>query len=116
MNTSEPYHQPVVEALCAFVCDGTKEDKGQGPPAADIQAGVTVIGRRGPGEGVVDLAEAHIPKVGLPGADLRGAILFNADLSHAGLRGAYVTRDQLDKACGNDSTKLPLGMTIKECK
>jgi hypothetical protein len=83
MNTSEPYHQPVLEALCAFVCDGTKEDKGQGPPAADIQAGVTVIGRRGPGEGVVDLAEAHIPKVGLPGADLSDAELFHADLRGA---------------------------------
>jgi len=63
MNTSEQYHQPVLEALCAFVRDGTKEDKGQGPPPTDIQAALTVIGRRKPGEGVVDLTGAHIPKV-----------------------------------------------------
>ena len=38
MNTSEQYHQPVLEALCAFVRDGTRTDTGEGPPATDIQA------------------------------------------------------------------------------
>jgi hypothetical protein len=46
MNTSEQYHQPVLEALCAFVRDGTKADTDQWPPATDIQAAITVIGRR----------------------------------------------------------------------
>jgi hypothetical protein len=40
MNTSEEYHQPVLEALSAFVRDGTRTDTGDGPPATDIQAGV----------------------------------------------------------------------------
>jgi hypothetical protein len=32
MNTSEEYHQPVLEALCAFVRDNTRNEKGEGPP------------------------------------------------------------------------------------
>ena len=53
MNTSEQYHQPVLEALCAFVRDNAKakidkektKDKGPESLATDIQAAVTVIGR-----------------------------------------------------------------------
>jgi hypothetical protein len=44
MNTSEQYHQPVLEALCAFVRDRTTTETGGGPPATDIQAALTVIG------------------------------------------------------------------------
>jgi hypothetical protein len=69
VNTSKQYHKPVLEALRAFVRDGTKEDKGQGPPATDIQAALTVIGRREPGEGGVNLTGAPIQKADLPGAD-----------------------------------------------
>jgi hypothetical protein len=64
MNTSEQYHQPVLEALCAFV-RGTKNNTDQGPPATDIQATLTVIGRRKAGTGGVDLNGVHIPKVRL---------------------------------------------------
>ena len=46
MNNSEQYHQPVLEALSAFVRDGTRTDTGDGPPTTDIQAALTVIGRR----------------------------------------------------------------------
>jgi hypothetical protein len=60
MNTSEQYHQPVLEALCAFVRDGTKGDTDQRPP--DIQAALTVIRRRAAGAGVVDLTGSHISK------------------------------------------------------
>src|SRR5207248_6995898 len=59
MNTSEQYHQPVLEALCAFVRDGTKTETGDGPPATQIQAALTVIGRRASGigwENALDLA------------------------------------------------------------
>jgi hypothetical protein len=38
MNTSEQYHQPVLEALSAFVRDGTRTARDDGPPATDIQA------------------------------------------------------------------------------
>jgi hypothetical protein len=46
MNNSEQYHQPVLEALTAFVRDGTRTETGDGPPTTDIQAALTVIGRR----------------------------------------------------------------------
>jgi hypothetical protein len=43
MNGSEQYHQPVLEALSAFVRDGTRTETGNGPPATDIQAALTVM-------------------------------------------------------------------------
>jgi hypothetical protein len=46
MNTSEQYHEPVLEALSAFVRNETRTEKGAGPTATDIQAALTVIGRR----------------------------------------------------------------------
>jgi hypothetical protein len=46
MDTSEEYYQPVLEALSAFVRDNTRTDTGDGPPSTDIQAVLTVIGRR----------------------------------------------------------------------
>jgi hypothetical protein len=45
MNTSKEYYQPVLEALCAFVRDGTKNGTAAGPLITDIQAALTVIGR-----------------------------------------------------------------------
>jgi len=92
MNTSEQYHQPVLEALSAFVRDGTSNETGEGPPATDIQAALRVIGRRKaiPSEKRLDLANTHIPKANLSsaylaGAYLSGALLAGADLSHADL-------------------------------
>jgi uncharacterized protein YjbI with pentapeptide repeats len=89
MNTSEQYHQPVLEALSAFVRDSTRTATGDGPPVTDIQAALTVIGRRKAiGTGNPNLAHANIPKANLYSADLSGANLSGADLSGAVLRGA----------------------------
>jgi hypothetical protein len=109
MNTSEQYHQPVLEALCAFVRDGTKADTDQ-PPATDIQAAITVIGRRAAGTGVVDFTGSHIAK-----ADLRFVNLSGANLSGANLSGTNVSQSQLDNACGDKETRLPSGLTLKPC-
>src|SRR6516164_8432135 len=86
MNTSEQYHQPVLEALCAFVRDGTRTDTGEGPPATDIQAALTVIGRRKViGTGIPDLhkapdlSKAHISKANLYLANLSGFDLSDAN-------------------------------------
>src|SRR5215469_12811937 len=77
MNTSEQYHEPVLEALSAFVRNGNKLD-------TEIQAALTVIGRRAPiGKGDPDLRNAHISGAELIKADLRGAYLSDADLSGA---------------------------------
>jgi hypothetical protein len=71
MNNSEQYHQPVLEALSAFVREGTKAVTGDSPPATDIQAALTVIGRRKAVALVEpDLTGAYIPKADLMYADL----------------------------------------------
>ena len=114
MNTSAQYYQPVLEALCAFVREGTtrqqmtlaalldavfraaRNSTGQQADnalATDIQAALTVIGRRGPGMGVVDLTAALIPFANLSDANLR-----RATLSHADLRGAYLDGANLSGA------------------
>jgi hypothetical protein len=108
MNTSEQYRQPVLEALTAFIRDGgTRTEKGDGPPVTDIQAALTVIGRRGAiareNVHVPDLSKVHIPKADLSGAYLSHAFLPRADLSgadlnHADLSGAYMIGTNLSGA------------------
>jgi Pentapeptide repeats (8 copies) len=127
MNTSEQYHRPVLEALCAFVRDGAKAkiiknkteiSTNPESPATDIQAALTVIGRRAPSgvelivpkgilPGVIDLSSAYVPRATLTGnltgaflahatltaADLTGANLTAADLTGANLTGATLTAD-----------------------
>jgi uncharacterized protein YjbI with pentapeptide repeats len=110
MNASEQYHQPVLEALCAFVRDKTKtEVKGDQPPATEVQAALTVIGRRRSSRlDLVDLSYAKIPSVDLPHAnlfhanlyfaDLKGAHLINADLRATDLRGTDLAGADLSDA------------------
>jgi hypothetical protein len=131
MNTSEQYHQPVLEALCAFVRDYTKNKAEDAPPATDVQAALTVIGRRKLGPGQIVLAGVHIPQATLVDADLSHAELDDADLSSADLRGANLsgaildgadlrgaeglTQLQLDRACGDEKTQLDPPLKIKPC-
>ena len=102
MNGSAQYHQPVLEALCAFVRDGTME-KVSNKPATDIQAALTVIGRRTAGPGNVSFNNARIPGatlefVNLRDADLRHADLSYADLFNANLRDADLNQARLESA------------------
>ena len=112
LNTSEQYHQPVLEVLCAFVRDSTTHQqvtlttflaalfpagrdktagKGDGtPPAADVQAALTVIGRRKPTPGRVDLSGVNIPRADLSEAQLADAYLMDADLEGADLSGSHL--------------------------
>jgi hypothetical protein len=108
MNTSDQYRLPVLEALCAIVRDKhNQDDRGlRERTATDIQAALTVIGRRTKGPGVVNLAKAGIS----------GAYLDDANLSGADLTGATnLTQTQLDEACGHANTELPEGLTLKPC-
>jgi uncharacterized protein YjbI with pentapeptide repeats len=99
MNTSEQYHRPVLEALCAFVRDGTRTETSDGPPATDIQAALTVIGRRAVmGPVSPDLVNAHIQKADLSNAHLTRANLSEADLSHANVSGADLSDANLSGA------------------
>jgi uncharacterized protein YjbI with pentapeptide repeats len=73
------------------------------PPATDVQAALTVIGRRGPGTGFVDLTAARFPKAILQGVDLThagltGADLSGADLLAANLAGAFLKGTNLNGA------------------
>jgi uncharacterized protein YjbI with pentapeptide repeats len=96
MNTSEQYHQPVLEALSAFVRDSTRNTTGAGPPETDIQAALIVVGRRKPiGTGIPNLAYAHIPQAQLSGAHLSGAVLRDADLRDADLSDADLSSADL---------------------
>jgi hypothetical protein len=104
MNTSEQYHRPVLEALSAFVRDDTRTQKGNGPPATDVQAALTVIGtRKAIGTGNPDLAHANIPKADMSGADLTGADLGSANLSGSNLSGADLTVADLNGANLSDA-------------
>lgn len=93
---AERYHWPIMELLTTYVRENTPW-KGAAvvEPEADIQAILTVIGRRkhryGNGEverlnfQKVDIRGAILEKAHLEGADLRGA-----HLEHADLRGAHL--------------------------
>jgi uncharacterized protein YjbI with pentapeptide repeats len=99
MNTSEQYYRPVLEALSAFVRDGTGTEKGNGAPATEIQAALTVIGRRKAiATGTPDLAHANIPKADLSGADLSSTNLSGSNLSGADLTVAILNSANLTDA------------------
>jgi uncharacterized protein YjbI with pentapeptide repeats len=92
MQGSNQYYLPVLEALCAFVRESTK--KSTIFPTDDVQAVLTVIGRRRHG-GEVRLYRAELSKIDLTGADMRGANLFRADLEYANLGEAKLIGAQM---------------------
>jgi uncharacterized protein YjbI with pentapeptide repeats len=68
-----------------------------------------------------NLNAANLDNANLTGADLDHADLSDANLSDANLAYTYLslaknlTQTQLDKACGNPSTRLPQGLAVKPC-
>jgi len=99
MNTSEQYHMPVLEALSAFIRDSTRTEKGDDPPATDVQAALTVIARRSAiGKEGPDFTNAHIPKAGLNYANRIDAALTEATLTGAFLVSANLTSANLTQA------------------
>ncbi|MGP3922282.1 pentapeptide repeat-containing protein [Streptomyces sp. 8N616] len=89
MRDSEKDHSTVVEVLAAFIRQMASPEASEptrDEPPADIQAALTVLGRR-PGLGRDE------PRIDLRGADLRGA-----DLSYARLNGALLSECWLDEA------------------
>ncbi|PHS23852.1 MAG: hypothetical protein COA85_09180 [Robiginitomaculum sp.] len=63
-----------------------------------------------------NLRKANMVGVYAGYADFTGADLTGACLSGANLVGAHIRQQQLDKACGDDSTILPNGLTIPTCR
>jgi Pentapeptide repeats (8 copies) len=98
-------HPTIMEVLAAFVRDHSHEqwppladnEPGAAPPARrtrpDVQAAVTVLGRRNPRHDRqrINLAEVDLTDANLTDADLRGASLTNANLYGASLTRASVT-------------------------
>ncbi len=111
---SEKDHGPVMEVLTAYVREkATKEGEyaeKAAAPATDIQAILTVIGRRettgnNRRNAPLDLSNTHLVVAGLGmanlhrvfllGADLRGTILNRANLRDANLEGAILDYAEL---------------------
>jgi hypothetical protein len=148
-NESPEDHGPIVEILTTYVRENARLQQAEQiagkPPVphahmrrADIQAVLTVLGRRNPtGEshtidlnstdiGGANLIRANLSGANLSGthfsaADLRAAHLSGANLSGADLTGAYLIKadlsgavgliqSQIDGAIGDLGTKLPLGI------
>jgi hypothetical protein len=132
MNNSDQYPQPVLEALTAFVRNGKRDNATSLP--TDIQAALTVIGRRSDGPGIVDLTKADIAdaKLGianltradledanltgafLSGADLGGTILISAHLAHADLTGAKLRNTDLGGANLTDTYLIGANIDQKQ--
>lgn len=112
-------HPTIVEVLAAFVRehapagppgpdpdDGCRHPEQPQPPATDVQAAVTVLGRRPAGRterGPVNLTRtrltaAVLTRADLTGADLREANLFGAELSRARLTDARLSNAMLATA------------------
>jgi len=126
---SEKDYWTIIEVLTAYVRENTKIKTDTGiKPSTDIQAILTVIGRReqthGKGEDLpLDLHGANIRGANLRGANLNeahleGAYLYQAHLEGASLEGAYLwgtdlegaiglTKEQIKKAHIDKKTKLP---------
>ncbi len=93
----------IMEVLTAYIREHAKKNQVPPKPASDIQAILTIIGRRAltyrKGEDQrLDLHEADLRGAYLDGADLRGAALDGADLGGAALDGADLGGAALDGA------------------
>ncbi len=102
-KTSPDYRQPVLEALCAFVREHTIGMIVAKRPTTDVQAVLTVIGRRPEEFRLVDLKDAVVPgaallKASLTQAGLTGANLSEAELIGGELIGAYLSSANLSGA------------------
>jgi uncharacterized protein YjbI with pentapeptide repeats len=103
-------HPTVMEVLTAFIreqcpiskpCNGANEDDKECPKVrADIQAALTVIGRR-------ESANDKNTRLNLNGADLSNAYLYKANLKRANLVETNLKRANLIEAHLNDAN-LPL--------
>ena len=100
-------HIQIMEILCAYIRENTKEKRER--PREDIQLALTVIGRRSEKAitmepwGLIDLRGTHLDhadlrEARLPNAQLTGAQLNEANLYGAELNRAYLIAAQLNGA------------------
>ncbi|WP_432922816.1 pentapeptide repeat-containing protein [Microbispora sp. CA-135349] len=108
-------HATVMDVLAAFVREHSRERETGAPLRTDLQAAVTVIGRRDfrRDQGPISLRGANLAGVDLAGANLAGvdftdanliraalydALLVNVNLTNADLTGANLYRSNLSGA------------------
>lgn len=108
---SQRDHGPIMEVLAATLRDRAAWVMGETVAAqlpADLQAIVTVIGRRhaafDPDESQIDLHATALARAYLPGANLAGAFLYGANLQGAILQGANLRGARLWNADLTDAT------------
>jgi uncharacterized protein YjbI with pentapeptide repeats len=109
-NDSRTERGPIAEILTAYVRGrAVRRDDGGAPPevsslqvrAPDVQAAMTVLGRRPRTDGrpeVLQLARVDLRKAALPDAELQTANLSASDLSAGVLRGANLRGASLERA------------------
>jgi hypothetical protein len=107
---SEKDHGPIMEVLAAFVREqvGWKEgEPAMARPRADVQAILTVLGRRhapfDPADSHIDLHGTALARAYLPWANLERAFLYETNmegtlLQNANLRGAWLWKANLKDA------------------
>jgi uncharacterized protein YjbI with pentapeptide repeats len=123
MNAAVEYFDPAVEALRIFVRDDTTGNVNR-KPRADVQAALTVIGRRADVQEVIwrsatgrvdlslralDLSGANIPGADLRNANLSGVNLHGANLQSADMRGANLS---MFSASGDSAVTYPSGVDL----
>lgn len=94
-------HLPAVPARDKDMADHLKEEVKDPGPASDVQAALTVLGRRMlPPDGlrVLDLVQVNLPRAQLAGANLQGADLSGANLQSVQLSGANLQDALLERA------------------
>ena len=129
---SESDHWAVMEVLTAFVREQapaqtmspektsgereTKESQRERKLPSDIQAILTVSGRRARTFGNGETRPLALNDTNLQGALLLGAQLQDADLEEAQLQGTdlrrteNLTQEQINRACIDENTQLPEGL------
>lgn len=101
MRDSQDDERNVVEVLSAFVREHTRTARPSGsPPGTDVQAALTVLGRRANAEksgfgldpvyGIVDLRNSRLEGADLRGTHFEGAHLEGSNLDLANLEGAFL--------------------------
>ncbi|MDQ6792166.1 MAG: pentapeptide repeat-containing protein [Candidatus Dormibacteraeota bacterium] len=129
---SPELHWPIVEILTAFIREHTKLDSSPqtaaDPPrddqrvpsnsrvTADIQAALTVLGRREvmsrwPELGSIDLRKVNLQRADLREANLRGAKLAWAKLNGAHLQGAHLDQANLHTRTSRSPSSKPRSST-----
>lgn len=112
-------HQAVYDVLAAFIREhdpkpSVKVKRLPAQPATDVQAALTIMGRRNTR---LDADEPNLTNIRIVGADLRGADLTNADLTGALLTGADLRSAHLTGAdlTGADLLRIS-GMTEEQVR